>query len=172
MSKKCSICEHVQLERINLELMNGIPLRTVAKDYNVSHSALHRHKSEHIKGAEEVSSALPVISIDKVMELERRADALYREAMRNDDRLNAIRALKEYRETVSLYAKLTGELTKQTQIVHNHLHVNPEWVTLRQTMLTALAPFPEARAALIEAINSTEKAVEQAEIGGVLNAAE
>lgn len=100
------------------------------------------------------------------MELERRADSLYWEAMRNDDRLNAIRALKEYRETVSLYAKLTGELTKQAQVVHNHLHVNPEWVSLRQTMLAALAPYPEARAALIDAIRSAE----QVEIGGALDA--
>jgi len=166
MAKKCSVCEHEQVERINLELMHGTSLRKVAKEFGVSSSALHRHKSEHVKGVEEISSALPVISVEKVMELERRADSLYWEAMRNDDRLNAIRALKEYRETVSLYAKLTGELTKQAQVVHNHLHVNPEWVSLRQTMLAALAPYPEARTALINAIRNAE----QAEIGGALDA--
>lgn len=174
MSKKCSICEHEQLEQINMELMSGVSLRTVAKKFNVSHSALHRHKCEHIPHTEETPSALPVVSIEKVAELERRANVLYLDAMHNDDRLNAIRALKEYREIVSLYAKLTGELTKQTQIVHNHLHISPEWISLRQTMLSALAPFPEARAALISAISAAEAQeaypAETAEIGGGKNA--
>ena len=61
-------------------------------------------------------------------------------AVSKKDLLNAGRFLKEMREIVALYAKLTGELNTAASVVHQHVHINPEWVALRQTMLSALAP--------------------------------
>lgn len=155
MPRKCSVCEHSSSEQITLDLLGGVSLRNVAKKYKLSLSAVQRHKQHIAKQmpvTEGVDVAEPLSVMRRVKELDNRADELYREAMENHDRLNAVRALKELREITALYAKLTGELNAQAQVVHQHLHITPEWISLRQTMLTALAPYPEARAALIEAI--------------------
>lgn len=159
MPRKCSVCEHSRSEEITLELLGNAPLRSVAKKYSLSVSALQRHK-QHIARQmllpESAEITEPLSVMERVKELDARADCLYNEAMRNNDHLNAVRALKELREITALYAKLTGELNAQAQVVHQHLHITPEWISLRQTMLAALAPYPEARAALIEAIGGIE----------------
>jgi hypothetical protein len=53
-------------------------------------------------------------------------------------------------------ADYLGELTRHTtQTVLNYL-VTPEWITLRNAIVTALQPFPEARAAVFAAIQKSE----------------
>ena len=84
----------------------------------------------------------------------------YRSAVQANDRLNTARALKELREILSLYARLTGELSAQQNVVHQHLHITPEWASLRSVMLNALQPYPEARAALVAALEGAEAAAE------------
>ncbi|MDO4356535.1 MAG: hypothetical protein Q4E13_08510 [Clostridia bacterium] len=160
MAKTCSVCAHEQSEQITSELVNGVPLRTLAEKYGLSVGALHRHK-QHIVAQMANSGDVgelqePGTVLKRIADLDERADRLYREAVKNKDLLNATRALKELREIISLYAKLTGELNTQAQVVHQHLHVTPEWITLRQQMLSALAPYPEARAALITVLGSDD----------------
>ena len=46
--RSCSICTHSQLKEINQDLINGVPIRKVAKIFGVSKSSLHRHQLEHI----------------------------------------------------------------------------------------------------------------------------
>lgn len=50
---------------------------------------------------------------------------------------------------LTLAAKLLGELDERPTI---NVLLSPEWVALRGQLLTALAPYPEARAALGEAL--------------------
>jgi len=46
--RPCSICTHSQVEDINQDLINGVPIRKVAEIFGVSKSSLHRHQLEHI----------------------------------------------------------------------------------------------------------------------------
>ena len=47
--KRCSICAHPNREAIEAELLGGVlSLRTIAARHDLSASALHRHRSEHM----------------------------------------------------------------------------------------------------------------------------
>lgn len=158
MAAVCTVCRHPDTEAISMDLLQGsMPMRDIAKRYGLSLSAVARHK-KHIPAQLAVSTyAKKVAKADTVMEriqeLDRRADEIYEKAKEEDPAL-ALKALKEIREAVALYAKMTGELKSGT--VHNTLIVTPEWVSLRAVMLKALQPYPEARQALVEALGGVE----------------
>lgn len=160
MPRKCTICEHERSEQITQALLRGIPYRELVDEYGVSMGALHRHKqhitAQMMNSADAVEVSEPGIVMRRIALLNERAEQLYNEALKQKDTLNAVRVLKELREIVALYAKLTGELNTQSQVVHQHVHISSEWVALRQTMLNALAPYPEARAALIAALEGAQ----------------
>ncbi len=45
----CSVCEHPQCEAINQLVSRGITSeRSIAKQFNLNHVAIHRHKSNHL----------------------------------------------------------------------------------------------------------------------------
>ena len=160
MAKACSICAREDVEEINRDLFSGLlTFQQMHEKYHVSVGALHRHKvhtQTQLMEAQAVDMVDPSSVMERVRDMEARADKLYRDSVKGNDRLNAIRALKELREIVQLCAKLTGELNTQQQVIHQHLHVTPEWTRLRAVMLQALQPYPEARAALVAALESTQ----------------
>ena len=51
---------------------------------------------------------------------------------------------------IELQAKLLGELQNGQTV---NVLVAPEWVSLRATILVALVQFPDAREAVVEALN-------------------
>lgn len=55
--RPCSICTHSQVEDINQDLINGVPIRKVAEIFGVSKSSLHRHQLEHIGTKSETGQA-------------------------------------------------------------------------------------------------------------------
>ena len=138
-----------------MDILNGhITLREIAAKYGLSLSSVHRHKA-HIpaqlaesKHADKVARADSVM--ERIAELDKRADEIYKQASEGQDHNLALKALRELREVTSLYAKLTGEL--QAGTVHNTLVVTPEWVSMRAVMLAALQPYPEAKQALVAAL--------------------
>jgi len=156
MANKCSICSRDDCQQITEDILSGVTYREISEKYGCSLGAIHRHKQHSVVQPVPVLSEIDVTNQMQVMvriaELNKRADQIYKASVKNDDRLNALRALKELRGILELYSKLTGELS--TQAIHQHLHVtaSPEWATLRHKILEALAPFPEARRAVIRAI--------------------
>ena len=62
--RPCSICTHAQVEEINQDLINGVPIRKVAKKYGVSKSSLHRHQLDHIGTKSETGQAEKITGQD------------------------------------------------------------------------------------------------------------
>jgi hypothetical protein len=73
-----------------------------------------------------------------------------------------LKTVDRWMNSLELVARLTGEL----KAGQNNVQVNvalmesPEWVTFKQVLTAALAPFPEARAAVAAAMMRQEKALE------------
>lgn len=160
MGRICSACAHPQTEAISLEILQHVTLRDVAKKYGLSLSAVARHKS-HIPAQLAVSNeAQKVGRVDNVMqrvqELDARADEIYRQASTANDPELALKALKELRSITELFSKITGEIGAKTV---NNIIITPEWVSMRSMMLKALEPYPEARQALVMALGGPEKRV-------------
>lgn len=158
----CSICKREDIEKINRDLFSGrYTQQQVAEKYHVTPSTLCRHKA-HTKTqliqAGEATASDQMTAIQRVSELDDRAERLYQACLKKGDNLNAIRAIKEMRELVSLAARLSGELNQN--VIHNHLHISPEWTVLRAAILQALQPYPEAKAALLAALRNQNALIE------------
>ena len=67
--------------------------------------------------------------------------------------------LRELREQIRLLSELEGKLP-QAQV---NLTLNPEWISLRAVIITSLDGFPEAKAAMITAIESHRAATREGE---------
>ena len=156
MPRPCTVCTHVQRTAIDKALVSGEAAAAVSARYRtvsgqpLGRMAVQRHAAEHlplrlVKAAEQedVRAALDIVTQLKAINgasLQVLADA--RSA--NDGEL-ALKAVDRVLRQIELQAKLLGELDERPQL---HLHLSPEWHQVRALLLDALAPFPEARAAV------------------------
>jgi hypothetical protein len=123
MARKCSICSHKDRNKIDLALVDpNETLRTISEHFDISKSALKRHKdSGHIgKKAVKTSTAKEEREtrsfFDLIDEHKDKADVLYNLALSNEDVRGACSALRESRGAIELRAKATGELTEKHEI--------------------------------------------------------
>jgi hypothetical protein len=148
-------------------LVAGTAIAAIAAKHGLSQDSVARHRANHLVGviakaseAEEVARGDGLLA--QVREQQVRAEGLYLEAEKilrraqrrrdPDIALEAIRTaattLKEARGSMELLARLAGELQETTV----NIVVAPQWLALRGRILVALAPFPEARVAVSQAL--------------------
>jgi hypothetical protein len=48
MPRRCTVCDHLERHGIDEALVSGTPYRSVAKRFELSESAVYRHKVEHL----------------------------------------------------------------------------------------------------------------------------
>jgi len=154
MAKQCTVCTHADANKINAQLVEGSTLEMLSKAYKLSVTALHRHKQQHlpaqlVKAQEAKETAAADSLIGRVAILNAKAEDIYSKALEAENLTAAIGAVRELRGITELYAKITGELTAQNV---TNIIVAPEWVSLRNVILVALEPHPEARNAVIAAV--------------------
>jgi hypothetical protein len=147
------VCAHADADKINAKIIEGATLDALSKAYGLTMAALHRHK-KHIPAqlvkahdAQEVAAADSLMG--RIAALNAKAEDVYGQAIKAENLTAAIAAIRELRGITELYAKITGELQAQTV---NNIIVAPEWVKLRDTILYALEPYPEARRAVVVAV--------------------
>lgn len=154
MARQCTVCAHADKDKIDTQLVGGATLDAVSKTYGLTVAALQRHQKNHIpqrlvkaQDAKEIAAADTLM--DRVAELDRKAEDVYTRALNANNLTAAIQSVRELRGVTELYAKITGEIQQQTI---TNIVVMPEWVTLRSAILRALEPYPEALQAVINAI--------------------
>ncbi|WP_152024418.1 hypothetical protein [Thermus brockianus] len=91
--------------------------------------------------------------LDRIRELNREARSLLEEARSKGRYAAAVQAIGAATRLLELEAKLLGELDERPS-VQVALVASPEWARLRAVVLEALAPYPEARAALVERLEA------------------
>ncbi len=160
MPRRCTICDHPDREEIDNELVEGKPYRSIAKRFNVSAPATLRHKRSHLpaklilaKKAKEAASADRILA--NVCKLKSRTERIFRKAEKAEDHRIALSAIRELRNTIELLAKLAGELKDGTTV---NVLVTPEYRSLRTTIISTLAPYPEARVAVANALKDIDHA--------------
>jgi hypothetical protein len=65
--------------------------------------------------------------------------------------------MRELVRVEELIAQQTGELRARSNAPIQHLHVSADFVRLRQTILIALKPFPDALAAVSAALRAVDE---------------
>ncbi len=156
MPRSCSICLHPEREEINAALLQGEPLRDIARRYATSKDALARHREHlpvHLAKASEAAEVIQANTLlDRLLSLNAETMAILKEARsgRIKDNELALRAIARAEKQLELQGKLLGELNEAPTV--NILAV-PEWFSLRSTIIAALEPYPEAKQAVVRALN-------------------
>ncbi len=132
----CSLPPEDQ-RRLNDDLVRGVPLYRLAKQWNINRGALRSHKERHVSPAETVLTVArtkdsPVI--DQAEELVRRADAMYESARVSGNIVLGLKALGHQREALVLLARLRGELDERAQVTVN-LQQSAEWIQVQAVVL-------------------------------------
>ena len=158
MPRTCTVCAHPERAAIDRALVQGVPLRDIAGRYDLSKSAVERHQADHLPvllvkahDAEETARADDLLG--ELRDLQATTLGLLRKAERAGKLGTAVMAIGEARRNLELLAKLIGQLDERPVL---NLLIAPEWLTVRATLLSALAPYPEARVAVAERLATVE----------------
>ncbi len=154
MARTCTICEHPEREAIDRALVGETSNLSISAQFGVSESAARRHKGNHLPAklakaheAEEVAHADNLLG--QVRALQSKTLSILLRAEGAGDLRTALSAVREARGNVELLAKLSGELDERPVV---NVLISPEWLQLRTVLVTALEPHPDARGAVLRAI--------------------
>ena len=124
MPRTCTVCRHAERELLDKELIEGHPLRSIAKQYGTSATALLRHRQSHLprmmveaREAQVVASGNDLLY--QMQDLTARTLRILDQAERARDSKTALKAIGEVRRNHELLARLIGELEtkKPSQII-------------------------------------------------------
>ena len=153
MPRKCSICSHKERDTIDRFLLDNRSFRNIAKQYDLSPTALLRHKQGHIhpllgksKEAREITRAENLL--EEIKRLRNGARRILEKAERAEDYRAALAGIRELTRIVELLARLQGALGERPVSII----VTPQWISLRTRILEVLEPYPEARLRLSEVL--------------------
>jgi hypothetical protein len=156
MPRRCSVCDHPKRHGIDETLVTGAPYRSVAKRFELSESAVYRHKVDHLpthllkaREVEEVTHADDLL--EQVKNLQAHALDILERAEKAGDLRTALAAISQARGNLELLGKLAGELDERPVV---NLNVSPEWLELRAVIVGALEPHPAAHRAVLRALES------------------
>ena len=169
---KCSICRHESAGRIDLMLARRVPLRVIAAKFEVTPSALCRHRSNHM--TPQVKAALALGGPKTTLDLERlrqdESESLLQSLVahrgriwvlvdqaEDDGDLRAAAVLhKRILEIWELEARFLRELTSGDVHVTQNVLILPAYVEARTLILQSLRPFPDASRAVADALREIE----------------
>jgi hypothetical protein len=150
------VCDHQKRHGIDEALVSGAPYRSVAKRFELSESAVYRHKTEHLpahllkaREVEEVAQADDLL--EQVRHLQGRVLDILERAEKAGDLRTALVAISQARGNLELLGKLAGELDERPVV---NLNISAEWLELRAVIVGALEPHPAAHRAVLRALES------------------
>ncbi len=109
MPRRCTVCDHPERHGIDEALVTGAPYRSVAKRFELSESAVYRHKTEHLlahllKAKEVVEVARADDLLEQVRNLQAHALDILERAEKTGDLRTALAAISQARGTLSFLA--------------------------------------------------------------------
>ena len=124
MPRRCTVCDHPERHSIDETLVSGAPYRSVAKRFELSESAVYRHKTEHVpahllkaREVEDVAQADDLL--EQVRHLQAHALDILERAEEAGDLRSALAAISQARANLELLGKLAGELDERHVVNHD-----------------------------------------------------
>ena len=147
MPRNCSVCARTDAGLIADELRSGRSVRSVALSLGISDDALGRHAKAHIARQAPEPAARSA----------RKPDA-GREPLDPLDELTAALRVRALAGNPADTREYRLALAAQSAAHHaaapvRDLASEPEWISTRAVLLDALAPYPEARTAVADALS-------------------
>lgn len=157
--RPCTVCRHKDRREIEAAAATGKSTRSISMDFGVSEQSITRHLKGHAirsmekaamaSGARDLAAGLGLN--EEVIDLQSRTLAILTKAEKSADTFGtALAAIREARGNLELLGKFTGKLRPESQV--NVLVTSPDWLAMRERIAAALEPYPDALAAVREAI--------------------
>lgn len=145
MGSRCGVCTNPSAGSIDERLRTGLPARAVAAEFGISYDALTRHARNHLDRARRAApSSIPTSTAgDPLDEL---VAALRVRALAGNPS-----DTREYRLALQAQAD-----ARHAAPPTRDLASEPEWIALRTHLLAALRPFPDAKWAVVAALETLE----------------
>jgi len=170
---RCQGCNHLERMRIERLLAAGSSIKGTARKFEIDYHALRRHwinhvsaeaRSTYIAGAGATKDQLEEIVADESLALIDHyrivRGALYKGfgAASEVGDGNALALLAgRLHENLRDSGRLTGELQRGPLLnIQNNLLVNPDYTKAIARIVSAVAPYPEAREAVIAALRDLD----------------
>ncbi|WP_442756731.1 hypothetical protein ACNHKD_09135 [Methylocystis sp. JAN1] len=153
MARPCLCCNHPERDKIDAAIVGGVNAEAISKQYGITKQALWRHRSAHLpKAAIEAAKAERAEAegrrgatlLEQAHELLDKARDLLAKAEDSGDIQTALRGVKEARECLVFIGRLTGDVEPDAI----NIVVHAQFVNFQQLIIDALAPYPDARAAV------------------------
>src|SRR5229473_1439107 len=175
----CQVCRHPERWRVELLRAGGASLDAVADKFGVSRDSLHRHWTLHVTDAAKAGYVCGPAELSKLGEkaaLEGDSVIDYLRLCRTvlvgqlaamteaGDGRGAAHVAAQLTRTLETIAKVTGEMGELARstinVTNNNIAImnSPQFATLQATMLRALAPYPDARGAVVLALRDLDAA--------------
>jgi hypothetical protein len=170
---RCTICAHPRRAEIEFALVQRMSRRDIGKKFSVDPQAVWRHGRNHLSEVvrAEIMTQSTRMSADdleklRVCESESLLSNLVAQRGRllqdsdtargNEDTNAAVRAEMAIQANLALVGKLLGQLVQRHEVSHTNLLVSPDYIRLRQVLVDALRPFPDAGRAVAAALHRLE----------------
>jgi hypothetical protein len=157
MPRPCTICTHPNRAEIEKAIASNVSYRDVSLQFSVGHMAVQRHVTEHIaqsiqqfQETREEARGLDVVK--QLKAVNSITLAILKEARDNKKNGMALFAIDRVLKQLELQAKLLGDIDKP-QI---NIYVSPEWRGIRDRIVVALIPYPDARIAVAQELAQLE----------------
>ena len=166
---KCGCCLHPEKWRLEVERASGVPLDALAKKYGLSRSSIHRHWTSHVDAKAKVTylagpSDMAALHAKAAAEGASVLDYLHlvrnslMAAMATASEMGDPRGVASVGSALINCLEKLGRITGEiAQLAGNNTTINmqivnsPEFIRIQQAQIVALAPFPDALAAVVAA---------------------
>ena len=159
---RCTICNHPSRPQIDLAIATGLSKRAVARRFGVSHDAVWRHRQAHLTAEMRAALATKLLRregdmrrilleegtgvVEALKAIRGPLFGLFLVAIDTGDSKAAAALAARLHESLSLAAKLTGELAPHAGVSVTNILLSPDFQRLRAELMRALEGHPEARA--------------------------
>jgi len=155
-ASQCAVCAHAEVKTLDQQLANGAAVTLIARKYDLSEQAITEHRNKHIgiqrRPRFDRYGDTPDTLIDELTTLKATAEA--RLSVCGDDHESAAALIRESRCIDEAVAKIRGFLDKGSH--QGCISLAKHEFTI-QLVTEALRDFPEARAAVIAAVERAEQ---------------
>lgn len=169
---KCSICSHKSRHQIEIGLAHGIAHNALARRFNISADAVGRHAANHVSPALKAAilTAQAPSSIDLEALQASEQEGLLSQLVHQRARLQqhvqmavdygdvkaAISAEGAITGNLALVGKLLGMIVQRHDVRSTSLLISADYLAMRQAIVTALRPYPDAAVAVGAALHRLE----------------
>jgi uncharacterized small protein (DUF1192 family) len=117
MPRTCTTCTHPHRDEIDRRLLDGAPLRNIAKQYSLSSASLFRHNKHISKTLSNARQEAEILRADGLMEhlnhLSAEAERLKQKAEKKKDYRTALAGVREMSRLLELGMRLAVEVQER-----------------------------------------------------------